>query len=290
MKISRINAFYGVVAADAVVFMLGGFAANFLTGPLQSSWPMYVLVAVLTATVYGFIRWLLIKPERVRLLASRSLASSLGDSAELYGIDAFYNMQQQRDQDRRNADTQVSIDRAQWMRLAANSGASYLSIGLNRHWANVRQRLSERVPFKVILLDPYSAEREARNRINVAGETDDSKLPLGDIVRAMNEYPDLEVRFVQTGMTCTVLVTDQEAYFDPYHLAQDGGRITNLFFCLRMRKIEASRGLPDYEILSRHFESLWRNSVPLHVWLKHHQGNLPPLPALTSNQVGAIAG
>jgi hypothetical protein len=288
MKITRIGAFYGVVAVDAVVFMVGSFAANLLTGPLRSSWPMYIFIAFLAAVTYGCIRWLLIKPERVRLLASRRLADSLGDSAEMYGIDALYNMQQGRDQDRRNSDTQMSINQAQSMRLAANSGASYLSVGLNRHWPNVRQRLNERVPFKIILLDLFSAERGARNQINVEGEADDAKVPLGDIIRASNQYPDLEVRFTQTGMTCTVFITNDEAYFDPYHLAPDGGRITNRFLCLRMRKMQPAQGLANYEILSRHFETLWRTSTPLQDWLREHDGDLPPLPALTANHVGAI--
>ncbi len=99
MKITRIGAFYGVVAADAVVFMVGGFAANLLTGPLRSSWLTYVLIAILTAAVYGCVRWVLIKPERVRLFASSRLADDLSDSAEMYGINAVYNMQLAQDQE-----------------------------------------------------------------------------------------------------------------------------------------------------------------------------------------------
>lgn len=288
MKITRLRAFYGVVAADAIVFMVGSFSANLLTGPLQASWIMYVFIAIVVAMAYGFLRWMLIKPDRIRFLASSRLADDLGESAEKYGINAFYNMQLLNDQDRRNVDTQASIGGAQWMRLAANSGASYLAVGLNRHWPTVRSRVAERVPFKVVLLDPFCDERNARNQINVEGEVDDSKLPLGDMIRASNEYPDLEVRFTKTGMTCTVFITNEEAYFDPYHLAADGGRITNRFFCFRARKMQAPQGLADYEILSRHFEALWRVSTPLQQWLQEHRDELPPLPRLNSHQVDAI--
>jgi len=224
--------------------------------------------------------WLSLKG--LRLIASKTLANSFTDSAEDYGIDRIYNMQRRFDQDKRNSDTQISIDQAESMRLAANSGASYLSVGLNRHWPNVWRRIAERVPFKVILLDPYSAERKARNLINVAGEAEDSKLPLGDIIRACNKYSELEVRFASTGMTCTVFVTEKEAYFDPYHLAPDGGRISNLFLCLRMQKMTPASGLSNYEIISRHFDSLWSTAIPLRDWLKQKKSMLGPLPELNS--------
>lgn len=281
MKTSRLWAFYGVFAADAILFMVGSFAANLLTGPLNLSWQIYSAIACVSALGYGWVRWVLFKPERIRLLALNKLSDSLAVSATAYGVDAWYNMQRRGDQDLRNVATQSSIDEAESMRLAANSGASYLSIGLNRHWPNVKDRLDQRVPFKVVLLDPFSPDRETRNQINAAGEVDDSKLPLGDIVRAYNTYPDLDIRFAKTGMTCSVFITNTEAYFDPYHLAADGGRITNLFLCLRTRKMIPPQGLSNYDILFRHFDSLWANATPLQSWLEEHAGELRSLPAIT---------
>lgn len=280
MKITRIGAFYALLLVDAVVFMVAAFAGNLLTGPLQLSWPAYLAIAVTVAALYGAVRWALLKPEHIRLLASQSLADSLADAAEAYGVVEMYNMQLREDQDRRNAHTQVTIDGAQTMRLAANSGASYLSPGLNRHWPNVRLRLLDRVPVRVVLLDPFSKEKELRNRINAAGEIDDTKLPLGDIIRASNQFPNLEVRFVGVGMSCTVFMTNDEAYFDPYHLAPDGGRIANLFMCLRMRKVLPLQGISNFEILSRHFEVLWAEGLPLGEWMEQHRSALPQLPQL----------
>lgn len=288
MKVTRVVALYGALVADAIVFVIASFSANLLSGPLGLSWSSYLLVAMVVGLGYGWIRWVLMKPDRIRFLASKRLADNLADSAEAYGLDAVYNMQSIADQDRRNSDTLGSIRGARSLRLAANSGASYLSVGLNRHWESVRLRLEERVPFKVVLLDPFCLERKVRNQINVEGEADDSKLALGDIIRASNKYPDLEVRFVQAGMSCTVFITDEVAYFDPYHLAPDGGRITNRFMCLRMGKMVPSQGLSNYEVLSRHFEQLWRISVPLETWMQAHQHELPVLPNLRSHCVESI--
>ena len=287
MKISRPVAFSIILAINSMVFVVGSFAANLMTGPLGWSWAAYVLTALGVGSAYGCLRWMLAKPERLRLIASESLANSLADAAESYGVDKIYNMQRRDDQDRRNSDTQLSIDRAQMMRLAANSGASYLSVGVNRHWQNVRERLAERVPFRVVLLDPMSRERKTRNAINVVGEAEDNKLPLGDIIRACNQYPELDVRFVSTGMTCTVFITETEAYFDPYHLAHDGGRISNLFLCLRMRKVTPTSGLSDYEIVSRHFDSLWRIARPLPDWLNEYETAIGPLPKLKPYDIAA---
>lgn len=280
MKITRRGAFYALILTDVVVFVVAAFAANLMTGPLQLSWPAYIAIALIVAVLYGVVRWAFLKPERIRLLATQSLANSLADAAEAYGTVEMYNMQRREDQDRRNAHTQLSIDKAQTMRLAANSGASYLSVGLNRHWPNVRLRLVDRVPFRVVLLDPFSQEKELRNRINVAGEIEDSKLPLGDIIRASNQFPNLDVRFVNAGMSCTVFMTSDEAYFDPYHLAPDGGRIANLFMCLKIRKAQPLQGLSNFEVLSRHFEVLWEEATPLGRWVDRYRDALPPLPQL----------
>ncbi|MBD9541468.1 hypothetical protein IB276_18605 [Ensifer sp. ENS04] len=288
MKISRLG-FNLVFALDIVAFVIASFATTLLTNYLNVGWQAFVGVSLFCTLVYSVIRWLMLAPERALLLAHRSLADKVTDGALAYGVCDLYNMQQQADQERRNKDTQTTIDKAEVMRLAANSGASYLSVGLNRHWPNVRRRLAERVTFKVILLDPSSEERQLRNTINAAGEREDSKLQLGDIIRACNDFPELDVRVASRGMTCSVFITQNEAYFDPYHLAADGGRISNRFLCLRLVKEAPKEGISNYEMLSRHFDTLWAASTPLDQWLAGNGDVRARLPALKSGRV-SLAG
>lgn len=215
------------------------------------------------------------------MLTGERLSDAMADAAQAYGVEAIYNMQRRTDQDQRNRDTQAAIRSAHVLRLAANSGASYLAVGVNRHWADVREALERGVSFRVILLDPVDGpERALRNRENAAGERDDGKLPLGDIIHASNRYPQLEVRFAKAGMTCTVFLANEVAFFDPNHLAIEGDRISNLFLCLRARRVQPPQGLAHYDLLSRHFETLWRSSTPLREWLETNGGRVEPLPIL----------
>ncbi|MDU0362490.1 hypothetical protein RWK44_19000 [Rhizobium sp. 25PS6] len=267
-------------AVDVFVFLVGAFGATLLSSFINTSWWAYLIIATVVTGLYAFVRWSLLTPQRIALLAHTTLSDTLADAAASYGVADLYNMQKSEDQNRRNSDTVVTINKAQTMSLAANSGASYLSVGLQRHWPAVRLRLSERVPFKVILLDPFCEERSLRNTVNAAGERDDSKLPMGDIIRASNEFPHLEVRFADKGMTCSVFITQEEAYFDPYHLAEDGGRISNRFMCLKMSKTGVPQGISNYEMMRRHFDTLWIASTPLVNWLDQNEEKMASLPEL----------
>lgn len=280
----RLGVFKSGFAVDVFVFLTGAFGATWLSSFVNTSWWAYLLIATVVTGLYAFVRWSLLTPQRVALLAHSTLSDALADSAVAYGVTDLYNMQKSEDQNRRNSDTVVTISKAQTMSLAANSGASYLSVGLQRHWPAVRLRLSERVPFKVILLDPFCAERALRNTVNAAGEREDSKLPLGDIIRASNDFPHLEVRFAESGMTCSVFITQDELYFDPYHLAEDGGRISNRFMCLRMSRTDVPQGISNYEMMSRHFDTLWEASMPLPDWLNRNKDKIGSLPELRARK------
>ncbi len=123
------------------------------------------------------------------------------------------------------------------MFLCANSGASYLSAAVVRHRPHIVEKLRTGHVFQVLLLDPLSNEKRLRDEVNVAGELTDSKLPLGDIIRLCNEYPRLDVRFIDRGMTCSLFFADDILFFDPYHLAFRDGRVENRFVCLQLARV-----------------------------------------------------
>ena len=268
--------------------MVSAFGATLLTGFMVTPLWMYLIVAIVATGLFAGIRWLFSEPQRIALLAHDTIADTLADAAMSYGVIDLYNMQRLHDQNRRNLDTAITIGKANTMSLAANSGASYLSFGLQRHWPAVRQRLGERVPFRVILLDPCCDERALRNAVNVAGERDDSKLPLSDIIRASNDFPNLEIRFASRGMSCSVFITEDEAYFDPYHLAEDGGRISNRFLCLKMIKTNVPQGVSNYEMVRRHFDALWAASTPLPNWIEANHERMDALPKLRSRKIPVL--
>lgn len=280
MRLGRLTVLKFGLAIEALVFVVSAFAATLLSSFVTTPLWMYLIVATAATGLFAGTRWLFSEPQRVALLAHDTMADRLTDAVVSYGVTNLYNMQRLQDQNRRNLDTAISIDNANTMSLAANSGASYLSVGLQRHWPAVRRRLAERVPFRVILLDPFCDERALRNSVNAAGERDDNKLPLGDIIRASNDFPHLEIRFADRGMSCSVFITEDEAYFDPYHLAEDGGRISNRFMCLKMRKTAVLEGVSNYEMVRRHFDALWAASTPMADWLENNHERMDILPEL----------
>ncbi|WP_319410934.1 hypothetical protein [uncultured Cohaesibacter sp.] len=278
MTFRRLSVLKFGLAIEALTFVVSAFGANLLTSFFEAPLWIYLVVAIAATILFLGVRWLFSKPQRVALLAHDTMVDTLADAAMSYGVADVYNMQRLHDQNRRNHDTAVTIKNANTMSLAANSGASYLSVGLQRHWPAVRLRLLERVPFRVILLDPASGERALRNSINVVGERDDNKLPLGDIIRASNEFHNLEIRFADRGMSCSVFITEDEAYFDPYHLAEDGGRISNRFMCWKMKKTDVTEGISNYEMVRRHFDALWDASTPLEDWIANNSERVDALP------------
>ena len=212
--------------------------------------------------------------EELNLLKSSSDVSNLARSAELYGISALYNMQLPADQDRRNSDTQSVIMNARAMFLCANSGASYLAAGVQRHYPRIVDRLKSGVPFRALLLDPLSEEKKLRNEINAAGEANDSKLPIGDIIRLCNQFGALDVRFVGHGMTCSLFIADDVLFFDPYHVGTQNGRIENRFLCLKIARTTVPSGKSYFDLFQNHIDALWRRGDPIEKWLPSNQERL----------------
>jgi hypothetical protein len=262
--------------ADVVFFGIAAFLGNYLYGIAAARQDMTVYGIVGAATLIAYLVWriLQLREDRYRIRAFETLSDNLARSAEAYGIRCVYNMQLPSDQDRRNADTQSVIANARAMFLCANSGASYLSAGVQRHYPRIVEQLRSGTLFRVLLLDPLSDEKQLRNEINAVGEANDSKLPLGDIIRLCNQFSTLDVRFVGRGMTCSVFIADDALFFDPYHVAAQNGRIENRFLCLKIARSDVPSGKSYFDLFHSHIEALWRRGTPIDKWLHANHDQL----------------
>ncbi|MBL3705632.1 hypothetical protein GI582_23295 [Sulfitobacter sp. BDSS02] len=269
----RLQLFNVTLILDVILFALSSFGANYLLSYEKVDGQTYLIVMAVAVAVYLVVRIVGTSEHRATLLAHSTLSDRIADSLISYGLEDTYNMQRRADKSRRNSDTQDTIEEAQVIKLAANSGASYLSRGINRHWKYVQKRLDKGIPARIILLAPNSLEKSFRNKLNNGNEGADSKLPLEDIIKTAETYPDFQVRFARTGMSCTVFLSHRIAYFDPYHVAMDGGRISNLFLCMKFKSMSPAEGISHFEMLSKHFETLWENSIPLDEWIDTENRN-----------------
>jgi hypothetical protein len=167
------------------------------------------------------------------------------------------------------------------MWLCANSGASYLDPQIYRHWAFVEKQLDAGVEFRVVLLDPCSEEKDLRNRINVGGESFDSKVNIANLIKLHNKHSSLEIRFTRYGMHATVFATDQCLFFDPYHVGAVGDRIENRSFTLFIKPSAPQEGIGMYKLFKSHFNTLWSNSHSFSDWIDKNSDSLPAgLPQL----------
>lgn len=260
------------LVAESLLFVAGAFLANYLIS--NHSLKAYFMSALALGVAYLLVRLFLLRDDWYRIKAFETLSDNMAESAELYGICRLYNMQISADQDERNADTQMAIAAANSMFLCANSGASYLNRGLARHRPHVEEKLKAGTPFQVLLLDPLSQEKRLRDEVNVAGELTDSKLSLGDIIRLCNEYPFLDVRFIDHGMTCSLFFADGILFFDPYHLAVRDGHIENRFFCLQLHRAKVPSGISYFDLFQTHREQLWKRATPIEDWLPAKRARL----------------
>jgi len=256
-----------------VILFITAIASAYLSE--TNDWSSFAVVSAVAALFFITLKVVEALPAAKKLLVREDFAYRLASAAEKYGVREYFNMQCAKEQNLRNERTQNEIMDAQTMWLCANSGASYLDPGVYRHWQFVEERLKTGVEFRVVLLDPFSAEKGFRNQINVGGERLDSKVNIANLVKLHNSYPGLEIRFVKYGMHATVFATDRCLFFDPYHVGAVGDRIENRSFAMRIEHSNPSEGVGLYRLFKSHFDTLWRTSVSFSDWTQAMHAELP---------------
>lgn len=251
----------------------------------NNKWPMFFALSALSVGIFAVLKVVEARPALKEFFVREDLAAKIASAAMPQGLIDYFDMQKSIDQERRNRTTQDAVASATSMWLCANSGASYLDPGIYRHWPAVEKRLKEGVEFRVVLLDPFSAEKGFRNKLNVDGEQFDSKMNLPGLIKLYNTYPTLDVRFVRYGMHATVFATATTMFIDPYHVGVIDDRIENRSICLQVQPIKPAEGVGLFRLFKSHLDTLWRSGASLEEWLEESRKkemldeNLPTLKA-----------
>jgi hypothetical protein len=276
---NRLRNHWFLVCIEIVIFV-----AFVVTAYLSQvgNWTWFTVISVIAIFFFVLVKVLDAWPQARELLARDDMASKIALSALPYGITHYFNMQCASDQAVRNEITQRAIEEAKSLWLCANSGASYLDPSIYRHWAFVEKQLKAGVEFRVVILDPHSAEKGFRNQLNVNGEQFDSKVNVANLIKLHNTYPSLEIKFVRYGMHATVFATESCMFFDPYHVGLINERIDNRSFCLKIQPINPKDGVGLYRLFKSHFDTLWRAGKSIDKWVSESRGSLPSdLPSIT---------
>lgn len=251
-----------------------------------NNWSWFAYISIIAIILYTILKIVEARPVLKELFIKEDMASKVANSLMHYGVSDCYCMQSSEGQAARNKSTQNEIKNAQSLYLCANSGTSYLDPAIYRHWPSIEKRINEGVSFRVVLLDPFSAEKGFRNQLNVGGESFDSKLNIANLIKLYNKYDTLEIRFVRYGMHSTVFATDKCLFFDPYHVGVIGERIENRSFTFLVNQTSSpSEGVCFYRLFKAHFDTLWRAGTSIEEWVEKTIDKLPnDLPKIKKRQ------
>jgi hypothetical protein len=275
---NHLKVHWWIVGAEIFLFIVAIVAAYLSK---VGEWKGFFALSLVATVVFAIVKLFEAMPAAKELITREDFASRIAASAGTYGVRDYFNMQDPREQARRNEVVQDEIRIANQLWLCANSGASFLDPAIYRHWQAIEKRLNGGAEFRVVLLDPFSGEKSFRNQLNVSGESLDSKINIANLIKLHNSYPGLEIRFSQYGMHATVFATERCLFFDPYHVGTIGDRIENRSFALRVEPTEVSEGVGLHRLFKSHFDSLWRSSISFDSWISQVQAKLPPgLPIL----------
>jgi len=149
--------------------------------------------------------------------------------------------------------------------LLARTGFNYLhEMGAN-YKAGVAEHLAKGKKFNVILENPYSQMTEVELRASSgAGRWD--KISPQRIYQLLVKFgSNLEIRFTENPVFCSLFFVSGSVIYDPYHLGRrnPANRSGNQFLVFELQKppIEKQGGCRDYYgLLTNYFTFLWNDT------------------------------
>lgn len=204
-----------------------------------------------------------------RLEGLRTAEFHLATQLESCGAIDIFLMADHEDQARRNAATMKIIENGRDFSLVTLTAASYIDPAVDRHWETLKARLDDGANLRLLLQDPFGAEkavRDQRNRPDVPVET---KLDLSAVLTLASAYDRVRVRFTEKNIYAAIFFSESQLTYDPYQLGLRGQRIENRFITILYKRFAATRPELDHAaLLVDHFRYLWdEHSQPISEYL-----------------------
>lgn len=238
-------------------------------GQLQK-WVSFWILLVICTIIFFALQIAKSKPVLDQLKKLESKEFWLAYKFDASGIQDFYNMQDPKEQFNRNEITREIIQQGHVFSLLGLTAASYIDPGIHRHWDFLKAKLDDGVPFRLLLVDPYSEEKKVRDKLNNIFTVPDPKFRLDLVSNLTQRYPNVSVRFTPFNPYCSVFFSEEEMIYDPYHLGKVEDRIENHFLAFRLKKQVTKPKFSPFNILKQHFEFLWLTSTDLDTFIKLH--------------------
>ena len=155
------------------------------------------------------------------------------------------------------------------LRLCASSGHNYLhpsgAVWQQRLGKLITNRL---IDMTVVLELPFSSFAMTRALANEVSHHHWEEKINPKFLADLLEYTNIHIRVTEEAVNCSLFLTSQAVYYDPYlwALTYHGGRTENKFWVFEFDKV-SDVDLDCYSLLEKHFEFLLRNSIPLEEFL-----------------------
>ena len=249
------------------------------------NWFWFGLLVFVSVVIFVGLQVVQAKPTLEYLKKLEASEFRLRMRFDEYGIADMYNMQSMTEMNERNSENAGIITRGNRFSLLSLSAASYIDPGLRRHWDSLKAKLETGSPLRLLILNPFCAEREVRDRLNNISTQYDSKFRPDLLVALYNRFPNVSIRFTSHNIYCAVFFSETEMMYDPYHLGKVEDRIENYFIAIKfINRTDLAPRHSYYKILERHFEFLWDTSEDIEVFFRKYElqlesafRNKPPL-------------
>lgn len=166
------------------------------------------------------------------------------------------------------------INRGNRFSLLGETGSSYIDPSVRRHWDDLKVKLDEGAPLRLLIVNPFCKSKRLRNELNGVTTKLDPKLKLEIIYNLYRKYPNVDVKFTDE-IYCSIFFSEREMMYDPYHLGKVADRLENYFLAFHFEDRNASPGsFSYYKILKNHFEILWTKAIDLETFIDMYRSHL----------------
>lgn len=236
------------------------------------AWTLFLVILTVSLTLFSLLQLRKWRPYENYLQRRELQEFKFVTRLSEYGIMDVYNMQSRAEQFERNELTRNLIRSSRVFALCSLSAASYLEPAVHRHWDDLRRKLDEGAPFRLLIQDPLGPEKQIRDQLNSTLVAPDSKLSIDRLITLYETYPNVAVRFARSNIYAALFFADDDLIYDPYHLGKVEDRIENYFIAMHIKNVRdrvngANDGHAYYAILKAHFEYIWNNGIELEAYL-----------------------
>ena len=184
----------------------------------------------------------------------------------------------------RNIDKMEAVVNAKMVYLIAKTGNSYLGTIGNRFLEALVEITQKGGDVRILLQSPWSVnavstafaesgdiksfinllqhQTPSQALIEAYKNTEWFKLKLMDVINGYREIqgtnPSIKLRFIDTDLSASLLITDQNLFYEPY---------LNLINRSRLKKraitfeVKMNSNVPFYNNAKKHFETLWESAI-----------------------------